>query len=460
MPDPFRSVDPATGATLHEYVEHTAVETERRVAAAAAAQHAWRATDLDQRAAALLRLAAVLRERRHELARLATSEMGKLLREAEAEVEKCALAVEFFARHGAAWLAAEPARGAAAIADVRIARVQHEPLGLVLAIMPWNFPYWQVLRCAVPALLAGNGVLVKHAPSVQGCAEALEAVCDAALPPGLCANLRVSVERLDGLCADRRVAALSLTGSTRAGRSAAAMAGRHLKPIVLELGGSDPLIVLADADLERAARAACTSRLINAGQSCIAAKRIVVESRVYDAFEARFGALYARLRCGPPLEASSDCGPLARADLRDELERQLAASLREGARLVCGGRRGAGAGWYFEPTLLADVTPSMTVFREETFGPLAVLVRARDAEHALELANDTPYGLAASLWTTPERGLELAARIEAGSVYVNEFARSDARLPFGGVKDSGYGRELGRLGLLQFTNAKTVWVAQ
>jgi succinate-semialdehyde dehydrogenase/glutarate-semialdehyde dehydrogenase len=385
--------------------------------------------------------------------------MGKLAREASAELEKCAATAEFYARVAPQWLRAEPAHGATAIEGIHAAEVRREPLGLVLAILPWNFPYWQALRCALPALAGGNGVLIKHAPSTQGCADALCEALDAALPSGLCANLRVSVERLEPLAADRRVAALSLTGSTRAGRAAGELAGRHVKPIVLELGGSDPCIVLADADLERAVAAACTSRLINAGQSCIASKRWIVEESAHDAFLARVSARFAALRVGDPRDPATDIAPLARADLRDQLERQIAASVREGARLVHGGRRVMRPGWFHEPTLLADVTSSMTAFREETFGPLACVVRACDAAHAIELANATEYGLSASIWTSRERGAELASRIEAGSVFVNEFPRSDARLPFGGIKASGHGRELGREGLYAFTNAKTVWIA-
>jgi len=457
--DVFHSVDPTTGERVAERSEHDEREIAQALRAAELAQRAWSAQHDAQRSSALFQVAALLREQRARLAGLATLEMGKLAREAEAEVDKCAAAAEFYARHAAAWLAAEPASGPASIEGIRGARVQREPLGLVLAVLPWNFPYWQAVRCAVPALAAGNGVLIKHAPSTQGCAEALCGLLDRALPRGLCANLRVSVGRLPGLVADRRIAAASLTGSTRAGRAFAELAGRHLKPIVLELGGSDPCVVLADADLERAAAAACTSRLINAGQSCIAAKRFIVEDSVHDAFLARVARRFGALRCGDPRAAETDIGPLARADLRAALEQQIAASLREGARLVCGGHRLARAGWFHEPTLLADVTPTMTVFREETFGPLAVVVRARDAEHALELANATDYGLSASIWTEAQRGAELASRIQAGSVFVNEFPRSDPRLPFGGIKDSGYGRELGRPGLHAFTNAKTVWIA-
>lgn len=459
MPDAFRSVDPSSGELVAEHAEHARDEVERRVARAADAQRAWRAAGAPAHAAALVRLASVLRERAPRLAELATLEMGKLAREAAAEIEKCAVTAEFYARHAPRWLEPERAEGATAIAGIHRAEVRREPLGLVLAILPWNFPYWQALRCALPALAGGNGVLVKHAPSTQLCAAALCEALDAALPSGLCANLRVSVERIGELAADPRVAALSLTGSTRAGRAAAALAGHHAKPIVLELGGSDPCIVLADADLERAVEAACTSRLINAGQSCIAAKRWIVEEPIHDAFLARVTARFAALRVGDPRDATTDVAPLARADLREQLERQIAASLREGARLVHGGRRCERPGWFHEPTLLAEVRPGMTAFREETFGPLACVVRARDAAHALGLANQTEYGLSAALWTSRERGAELASRIEAGSVFVNEFPRSDARLPFGGIKASGYGRELGREGLFAFTNAKTVWIS-
>jgi succinate-semialdehyde dehydrogenase/glutarate-semialdehyde dehydrogenase len=331
---------------------------------------------------------------------------------------------------------------------------------VVLAIMPWNFPFWQVFRFAAPGLMAGNVAILKHAANVTGCALEIErifAACGA--PAGLFASVVVPGREMERIVADPRVAAVTLTGSEAAGSAVAANAGKHIKKSVLELGGSDAFVVLADADLDAAAATAVRARFQNTGQSCIAAKRFIVEEGVYAAFLERFVAKTRELVVGDPLERTTQIGPLARADLRDALAAQVEASRNEGARLALGGRAIERPGFYYEPTILADVTPEMTVFREETFGPAAAVVRARDAEHAIELANDSEFGLGGNLWTRDlARARELAARMETGAVFVNGMTASDARLPFGGVKKSGYGRELSAYGIKEFVNIQTIWI--
>ena len=449
------SLSPIDGRPLAEYDDHDDARVEARLARSAEAQREWAALPLTERCARLAALAALFRAERDALALLATEEMGKPIREARAEVDKCAAGLQHVAREAPGWLA--PERIAT---EARVSLVRFEPLGVVLAIMPWNFPYWQVFRFGAGALAVGNGILLKHAPNVPRCAEQIELVArEAGLPKGLVTVVRVGVERVPALIADARVAALTFTGSVKAGRTVAGLAGAAGKKSVLELGGSDAFVVLEDADLARAADAAVGSRVQNAGQTCIAAKRWIAVDAVHDAFAGLVRERLARLRVGDPRREETEIGPLAREDIRAGLHRQVEESVRAGARLLLGGTVPAGPGWYYPPTLLADVGPGMPAFDQETFGPLAALARARDEEHALELANQSEFGLGANLWTAPERGLRLAERLEAGSVFVNDFVRSDPRLPFGGVKSSGHGRELSRHGLLEFASAKTVWVA-
>jgi succinate-semialdehyde dehydrogenase/glutarate-semialdehyde dehydrogenase len=458
-PGSLRSVNPATGEELASYPEHTAEELDQALAAADAAQRAWATTSFAERRRCLEAAARLLREGRDGYARLITREMGKPIAEAEAELDKCAWNCEFYAERAEGFLADEPVRTGAAASYVA-----YQPLGVVLAVMPWNYPFWQVLRFAAPALMAGDGALLKHSPNVPGCALAIEDLLGrAGFPAGLFRTLLVgdaSVAETTGrLLADPRVAAATLTGSERAGAAVGTAAGRALKKCVLELGGSDPFLVLADADLELAAEAAARARFLNAGQSCIAAKRFIVEEPVADEFEQRFAAAVAALPVGDPLERATRIGPLARADLLTALERQVEGSVAKGARVLVGGRRLAGPGWFHEPTVLADVTPGMPVFREETFGPVAAVVRAADEEAAVGLANDTPYGLGASLWTRDtDRAQRLGRRIQSGSLFVNALVASDPRLPFGGVKRSGHGRELAAVGIREFTNIRTFWV--
>lgn len=449
-------LNPATGQRLRSHPATSAVALERMLRAADRARAAWRAAPLPDRATRLVALARELRARRDELAELAAVEMGKPVAQGRAEVEKSAGLCEHYARHGATLLADERPPGAPATA-----RVVFAPLGTVLAIMPWNFPYWQVVRAAVPALIAGNTVLVKHALNVPGCAAALAAaVRRAGFPRGVLQFPRVDDRTASALVGDARVHGVTLTGSTAAGRAVAARAGAALKPGVFELGGSDPAIVLADADLDRAAELGATARLLNSGQSCVCAKRFLVERAVLADFTARLVARMAARRVGDPLDPATDVGPLARADLRATLARQVRRSVKLGAGVALGGGARPGPGWFFEPTVLTGVRPGMPAFDEELFGPVAAIVPVRDAADAVRLANASCYGLGASVYTRdPARAAELAGALEAGSVFINDFVRSSAELPFGGVKDSGYGRELGAWGARAFVNVKTVVAA-
>ncbi len=452
---PMQSINPATEAVLATFEEHSWEQVERALAEADAAFRQWRAVSFAERGALMRRAAALLRERKARYAGLITAEMGKPIVEAEAEVEKCAWNCDYYADNAARFLADEPVA-----TNASESYVVFDPLGVVLAVMPWNFPFWQVFRFAAPALMAGNTAVLKHASNVPQCALAIEEVFrDAGFPQGCFRTLLIGGSAAERVIAHPLVRAVTLTGSDATGERVAAAAGAVVKKTVLELGGSDPFIVLADADLDAAVATGVRARCQNTGQSCIAAKRFIVEAAVADAFERKFAEAVAALRMGDPTERETQVGPLARGDLREALHRQVEASLTMGARLLTGGRPRSGRGYFYEPTVLADVTPEMPVFREETFGPVAAVIRARDAEEALRLANDSQYGLGAALWTRDvERAKRLARRIEAGSVFVNGMVASDPRLPFGGVKRSGYGRELSRYGILEFVNIKTVWV--
>jgi succinate-semialdehyde dehydrogenase/glutarate-semialdehyde dehydrogenase len=450
-------VDPSTGLPLATYDETSPDAVDAILQRAHDAASDWRATPPAGRAEALRRLAASLGDRGEELALIASREMGKPLADSRAEVDKCAWACEWFADHGPAMLDPEEVQTEA----VR-SYIAYVPLGVVFAIMPWNFPYWQVVRALAPALAAGNVVVLKHAPSTTGSALRLADVADqSGLPTGVLSVLVASPERTvelsERVITDDRVAAVTLTGSTGAGRSVAAVAGRALKKTVLELGGSDPFIVLADADVEAAAAWAVRSRFQNAGQSCIATKRIIVEGSIADEFTERLLAHVGTLRIGDPAEADVTVGPLARADLRDALARQVRESVEQGARVLAGGRAPDRPGFFYEPTVLDRVTASMPVLTEEVFGPAVPLLRAADAGDAVRLANDTRLGLGSNVWTSDlSRGNELALRVDAGHTAVNGITTPDPRLPFGGVKDSGYGRELSRYGMHEFVNVHTV----
>ncbi len=451
----IESINPATGELLRRFEEYTPQEVERIVAQVFAAFASWRETSFAQRAELVRRAGALLRERKAQYGRLITLEMGKPIAEAEAEVEKCAWNCDFYAENAERLLAEEHVATNAAESYV-----EFEPLGPVLAVMPWNFPFWQVLRFAAPALMAGNTALLKHASNVPQCALAIEEVFrDAGFPQGCFRTLLIPGGAVDAVIADRRVRAVTLTGSDDTGTKVAAAAGRNLKKTVLELGGSDPFIVLADADLDAAASTAARARFQNTGQSCIAAKRFIVEQAVAAPFLDRFRAEVERMVVGDPLDRATQIGPMARDDLRDDLDRQVRASVAQGAEVVLGGRRREGRGWFYEPTILSGVTPEMPAFREETFGPVAAVIVASDAEQAIALANDSEFGLGAALWTRDlERARRLARRIESGSVFINGMVASDPRLPFGGVKRSGYGRELSSFGIREFTNVQSVWI--
>ena len=461
----LRSTNPATGAELACYPEHTAADIDAALGRAADAAPLWAATPLAGRLAVLRRLARVFDRRADALGRLATAEMGKPLGQAVAEVEKCARACRYYASHAPRLLRPTPARLDRRVHPGARASVVVEPLGVLLAVMPWNFPYWQLVRVLAPALALGNVVVLKHASNVSGCALALEdAAREAGVPGGVFQTLLVGSGAVAGIIADERVAAVTLTGSEGAGRSIGAAAGAALKPSVLELGGSDAFVVLADADVEAAVAAAVRARVQNNGQSCIAAKRFIVEAPVAEAFTRRLGDAFVALTVGDPLDPATDVGPLARLDLRGDLHDQVMRSLDAGARLVTGGRVLDGeahrAGAYYAPTVLAGVCEGMAAFDEETFGPLAAVVTAADADEAVRLANASRFGLGGSIWTSNvSHGEAVARRMACGSAFVNAIVASDPAVPFGGVKASGYGRELATEGLRAFANVKTVWVA-
>ena len=449
----IRSINPASEEVLAEFDPWTDAELDAALDAATWAQRAWRGRSVEERAETLRSVAALLRQRSERYAQLITTEMGKPIAEALAEVEKCATGAEHYADHGSRYLAAEPVA-----TESLHSYVAYEPLGVILAIMPWNFPFWQVFRAGVPLLIAGNAVVLKHASNVPQCALAVEEVFrDAGLPDGLLKTVLVQGAAVESAIGDPRIAGVTLTGSSEVGARIASIAGRHLKKQVLELGGSDPFIVLADADVAYAARVAARARNQNNGQSCIAAKRFLVDDAVGDEFAARLADAIRELRVGDPLDRGVQVGPLARADLRDTLAEQVAATVEAGAKVVVGEGPIPDRGWYFAPTLLDGVLPTMTAFREETFGPVAALTRVRDLDEAIHLANDTVYGLGASVWTRDlDAARHIAGRLEAGSVFVNGLVASDARMPMGGVKASGYGRELGEYGVREFTNVQTV----
>ena len=453
----LQSISPTDGALVREYPEASEAEVQAALEAAADAFAPWRRTSFEERAVVLRRAARLLRDRAGSLARLMALELGKPVSQGAAEAEKCASACDFYAEHAARLLAPEPAPS-----DASQSYVAFEPLGVVLAVMPWNFPLWQVFRFAAPALMAGNAALLKHASNVTGCALAIEEILHASgVPPAAFRALVVPSSRVAGLIEAPEVAAVTITGSTPAGRAVAAKAGECLKKSVLELGGSDAYVVLEDADLEATAETCAASRLINGGQSCIAAKRFVVVEPVRREFEERLVERMRARTVGDPLDAHTAVGPLARRDLRDELERQVLASLASGAEARLGCATPPGSGAFYPPSVLASVRPGMAAFDEELFGPVAAVVTAEDEADAIRLANLTPFGLGAAVFTRDRARGERIARyeLEAGSCFVNAFVRSDPRLPFGGVKQSGYGRELGAFGIREFVNVKTVYVS-
>ncbi|ATN11668.1 succinate-semialdehyde dehydrogenase [Pseudomonas sp. FDAARGOS_380] len=449
------SINPTNGETVGSYAYESAEQLDAALARATQAFRTWRRTSVSQRAEYLLALAAALRDQAEDMAQMITQEMGKPIAQARAEIEKCAQLSEWYAAHGPAMLAPEPT-----LVDNGSARIEYRPLGPILAVMPWNFPVWQVLRGAVPTLLAGNTYVLKHAPNVMGSAYLIQqALRKAGFAEGVFEVINVTQDGVSTAIADPRIAAVTLTGSVRAGIAIGSQAGAALKKCVLELGGSDPFIVLNDADLDAAVQAAVIGRFQNSGQVCAAAKRLIIEAGVVDAFTAKFVEATRALVMGDPASANTYVGPMARFDLRDELHGQVQATLEEGATLLLGGNKVAGAGNYYEPTVLADVTDQMTSFQQELFGPVASILTARDAEHAVALANDSEFGLTASIFTSDAaKARAIADQLETGGVFVNSFSVSDPRVAFGGVKKSGFGRELSHFGVREFCNAQTVWL--
>ncbi len=453
---PYATTNPATGRVEQTFPDHTPEEVEVRLAAAATAFDDYRRTSFAERARLMHAAADLLEGELPDVARVLTTEMGKTYASAKGEVAKSAMAMRWFAEHAEGLLADEEIA-----TQARRSLVRYQPLGPVLAVMPWNFPLWQVVRFAAPALMAGNVGLLKHASNVPQTALLIEDLFRrAGFPAGAFSTLFVASDRVAEVIADDRVVAVSLTGSEGAGQSVASAAGRALKKCVLELGGSDPFVVLASADLELAAATAARARCQNNGQSCIAAKRFVVVDPVYDEFVARFTDAMAALAVGDPFDPATDVGPLVSESQRQEVASQVDDARAKGAEVRCGGRVPDGPGWYYPPTVLCRVTPAMRAYEEEVFGPVAVVERARDLDEALELANRTSFGLGSSVWTTDEAEQRRCVdELEAGQVFVNAMVVSAQELPFGGIKRSGYGRELSALGIKEFCNAKSVWIA-
>lgn len=449
------SVNPATGETLGRFTPLSSADVEAKLARAASTFSQWRKTSFVERSAVLRRAAEILENEKRELGALMTREMGKTLASAIAEAEKCALGCRYYAEHAERFLADEEVSTGASKSYVK-----YQPLGVILAVMPWNFPFWQVFRFAAPALMAGNVGLLKHASNVPRCALAIEDVLKrAGAPEGAFQTLLIEAPAVEALLKDHRVAAATLTGSEPAGRSVAGTAGSVIKKTVLELGGSDPFVAMPSTHLGKTVAAAVKGRVINNGQSCIASKRFIVAAPIYDEFERKFAAAMEALRMGDPMDETTELGPLATEKLRSDLDAQVQSAVSGGARVLTGGKPVSGKGNYYYPTLLAGVPRSAPAFYEEIFGPVAMLFRVRDIQEAIDLANDSPFGLGASIWTQdPEEQKRFIDGIEAGQVFVNSLVASDPRLPFGGVKRSGYGRELSALGIREFVNVKTVWI--
>jgi succinate-semialdehyde dehydrogenase / glutarate-semialdehyde dehydrogenase len=450
------SINPANGTTLKTFTPLTAERLEERLALAAKAFREFQKMPVEHRALCMRKLATLLEEDVEDLAQIMMQEMGKPLRAGREEIEKCAMGCRYYAENTARILAPE-----AIATDTGKSYVRWDPLGVILAVMPWNYPFWQVFRFLAPALMAGNVGLLKHAPSVPQCALAIETLTRrAGFPRGTFQTLLLETEQIEGLIADPRVAAATVTGSQRAGRAVAAKAGSCLKKTVLELGGSDPFIVMPTADLAAAVDVATLSRTVNSGQSCIAAKRFIVHAEIYMEFVRRFSRKMAALKVGDPSREDTEVGPLASARGLAEVERQVAAAVQAGGKVIVGGGKLVSRGFYFEPTVIVDVPRTSAIYREEIFGPVAMVFSARDVSEAIEIANDTEYGLGASVWTRdPAEQQRMVAEIEAGMVFLNAIVASDPRMPFGGVKGSGYGRELSAAGMREFLNAKSVVVA-
>jgi succinate-semialdehyde dehydrogenase/glutarate-semialdehyde dehydrogenase len=452
----IESINPATGEKLKEFAAFDDAEIERRLKRAGQAFAHHRREPFAKRAQLMMAAASLLEQEKERLARTMTLEMGKLFRAAQEEIAKCIRGCRFYAENGERFLEDETAQTDAARSYVR-----YDPLGAVLAIMPWNFPFWQVFRFAAPALLAGNVGLLKHAANVPQCALAIEEIfCRAGFDEGIFQTLLIEAQQVEKVIVDPRVQAITLTGSEKAGSAVASTAARHIKKSVLELGGSDPFIVMPSSDFESTLRTAIKARTINNGQSCIAAKRFLVADEVYDEFLRQFVEGMRALKIGDPFDETTEIGPLATEHILQGVHEQVQKSIAAGAKLLTGGNRIHGPGFFYEPTVLVDIPSDSPAYREEIFGPVASLFRVRDAADAIEIANDTSFGLGASAWTNDRAEQELfASELETGMVFINAMVASDPRLPFGGVKRSGFGRELGVAGIREFTNAKTIWIA-
>lgn len=451
----FESINPATGQVLGQHPAMSADVLAAALEEAGTTAMAWARVDVSVRASMLENVASLLEAKREEFARLITQEVGKPLAEARAELDKCALLCRYYAANALAFLADESIE-----ASARESLLSYQPLGVVLGIMPWNFPFWQVFRFAVPVLAAGNTALLKHAPNVCGCALAIEAVfIEAGYPEGILRALLIEIDQVESVIQHEAVQGVALTGSDRAGSAVAAIAGRAIKKTVLELGGSDPYLICEDADLDLAAKKCVQSRLNNCGQTCISAKRLLVHQAVLEPFTEKLIAEIQKRQQGNPEDESNNLGPMARADLRQNLQRQVDASVAAGARVLLGGEVPEGPGYYYPPSVLADVRPGMPAFDEEVFGPVVALVSVENDGQAIELANQSVYGLGAGVFTQDvERGKRLARQLECGACFINDFVKSDPRLPFGGIKHSGYGRELSKWGIREFVNVKTICV--
>ncbi|WP_167611256.1 NAD-dependent succinate-semialdehyde dehydrogenase [Maribellus sediminis] len=452
----LRSINPATGEVVKTYESHSDEGVEKIVNSVDKIGHHWRSTSFMFRGQLMQNLASLLKSKKEELAMLMALEMGKVKREGIAEVEKCAWVCEYYAANAEAFLENEPIA-----TEATKSYVSYQPLGTILAIMPWNFPFWQVFRFAAPTLMAGNTAVLKHASNVPGCAMAIEEIFrEAGFPENVCRTLLISSKQVAKVIQHKAVKAVSLTGSTPAGKSVAALAGAELKKCVLELGGSDPYLILEDADIDRAAKKCAAGRLLNAGQSCIGAKRFIVEEKVYAHFLEVFTHEMATADFGDPTDEESTIGPLARTDLRDELHQQVVDSVAKGAEVIIGGEIPHREGAYYPPTILENVQPGMPAYDEELFGPVASVIKVKDVKEAIQVANDTVFGLGAAVFTRNlKRGEHIAEiELEAGACFVNDFVKSDPRLPFGGIKTSGFGRELAEQGIKEFMNIKTVVV--
>jgi len=453
----FQSINPVNGAVIQEYAEMPPDAVNDLLDAAREAQRAWRAVSFSERARLMQRASDVLLAEKERYADMMTAEMGKIRSQGIAEVEKCALVCRYYAEHAEQFLAPEDVD-----TEARHSFVTYKPLGVVLAIMPWNFPFWQVFRFAAPGLMAGNGCMLKHAPNVFGCALMIESVFrDAGFPENLFRSLLIDIPETTRVIHDPRIAAVTITSSVNAGRAVAGEAGKALKKCVLELGGSDPFIVLEDADIDRAVEVGIAGRFQNSGQSCIASKRFIVVDAVYEEFEKKFVDAAGRLKMGDPAQDGIFIGPQARTDLRDGLAEQVHRTVEAGARVLIGGEVPEGPGAFYPPTVLADVKPGMAAWSEELFGPVATLIRVRDEAEAIEVANATDFGLGGAVWTRNlARGERIAAdQIESGAAFVNDMSKSDPRMPFGGIRHSGYGRELAIFGIREFVNIHSVWVS-